>query len=67
MKTLAFGAIFGTGFVVLTLLAAFVSVWLHPAGGDSWDTGYFFTHPAFYVLFGIGFLIGWLIRRRFSN
>ncbi len=67
MKTLAFGVTFGAGFVVLTLLAAFIYVWLFPEGGDSWDAAYFFTHPAFYVLFLTGFVAGLLTRRRFFN
>jgi hypothetical protein len=58
MRTAAIGLISGAALVVLTLLVAFVYVVLFPEGGDSWDAVYFFTHPAFYVLFGAGFAVG---------
>jgi peptidoglycan/LPS O-acetylase OafA/YrhL len=69
MRALVIGAISGMVLVVLILFAAFVWVALFPEGGDSWDAKYFFTHSAFYVLFGTGFALGfgiqkWRERRR---
>lgn len=64
MKTVGYGVLFGASFVMVALLIAFIYVWLFPAGGDSWDAVYFFTHPAFYVLFGTGFAVGCVISRR---
>ena len=70
MKTFAFAVISGMGLVAIALLIAFAFVWMNPAGGDSWDAWYFFTHPAFFVIFGTGFIAGmsWkMIHRGYTN
>jgi putative intracellular protease/amidase len=54
----------GVALIVVVLLSAFCYVWWNPEGGDSWDTVYFFTHPAFFVLFAIGFTVGFMWRFR---
>jgi hypothetical protein len=57
-KSIGSGIVSGVALVAIVLLVAFGYVWLKPEGGDSWDAGYFFTHPAFFILFTIGFLSG---------
>jgi hypothetical protein len=49
-KSTGFGIVSGIVLVIIALLSAFVYVWLNPAGGDSWDAGYFFTHPALFII-----------------
>jgi hypothetical protein len=72
MKMLATAVVSGFSLVAIVLLCAFAYVWMFPEGGDSWDAKYFFTHSAFYVLFGTGFALGfgiqkWRERRRSSQ
>jgi peptidoglycan/LPS O-acetylase OafA/YrhL len=66
-KSIATGVASGVAFIIVVLLAAFGYVWLNPEGGDSWDAVYFFTHPAFFVLFAIGFTVGFLWSFRKSS
>jgi len=68
-KGVGFGIVSGGALVVIVLLSAFGYVWLKPEGGDSWDAGYFFTHPAFFFIFGTGFICGffWKVRRSRRN
>jgi hypothetical protein len=47
--------------VMIILLSAFGYVWLNPEGGDSWDANYFFTHPAFFIIFTFGFIAGYIL------
>ena len=68
-KSVAVGAVSGIALTVMVLLFAFGYAWLNPEGGDSWDAVYFFTHPAFFVLFAIGFTVGftWRFRKSMSS
>ena len=70
-KCLLFGIISGTALFVVILLSAFGYVWLNPEGGDRWDGGYCLSHPAFFIIFGVGFIFGfiWQAMRlgRYSN
>ena len=59
-KSVAIGVASGVALVVVVLLSALGYVWLNPEGGDSWDAAYFFTHPAFFILFAIGFTVGFM-------
>jgi peptidoglycan/LPS O-acetylase OafA/YrhL len=70
-KSTGFGIVSGMALVTIVLLSAFGYVWLNPQGGDSWDAGYFFTHPAFFIIFAAGFISGFAWKaarlRRDSN
>jgi peptidoglycan/LPS O-acetylase OafA/YrhL len=68
-KSVGFGIVSGGVLVIIVLLSAFGYVWLKPEGGDSWDASYFFTHPAFFFIFGIGFTCGffWKVKRPHRN
>ncbi len=59
-KSLLFGIVCGAALFVIVLLSAFGYVRLNPEPGDRWDAGYCFTHPAFFLIFGIGFISGFL-------
>ena len=65
MKTVGYAVASGVSLVIFVLLIAFAYVWMFPEGGDSWDAHYFFTHPAFYVIFAMGFTgaILWQVTR----
>ena len=68
-KSLGFGVVSGTALVIIVLLSAFGYVRLKPEGGDSWDAGYLFTHPPFFVIFAVGFISGffWKATRSLRN
>ncbi len=66
-KSVAVGAASAVTLIVVVLSSAFGYVWLNPEGGDSWDAVYFFTHPAFFILFAIGFTVGLMYRFRKSK
>jgi hypothetical protein len=58
VKSSGVGVVSGMALVTIVLLCAFGYVWLNPEGGDRWDAGYFFTHPAFFIIFAVGFVPG---------
>jgi hypothetical protein len=68
-KSIGFGIASGMALVMIVLLTAFGYIRVNPEGGDSWDAGYFFTHPAFFVVFGVGFISGfaWKAMRARKN
>jgi len=66
-KSVAVGVASGVALIVVVLLSAFGYVRLNPEGGDSWDAIYFFTHPAFFVLFAVGFTVGFMWKFRKSK
>ncbi len=65
MKKIRLALMSGLSLVAVVLLLAFGYVWMYPEGGDSWDARYFFTHPAFFIIFAVGFMlaISWKIVR----
>ncbi len=66
-KSVGFGIVSGGVLVIIVLLCAFGYVWLKPEGGDRWDAAYFFTHPAFFFIFGIGLICGFFWKLKGSR